>query len=250
MRRRGGLVVVALLLSACASSGPPAASEQVSPAPSASSPAGRALSFTTADGVRLTGRLYGSGSTAVVLSNMGDNDPALWDAFAPRLADRGYLVMTYSYRYPPHVQSFTGDMARHAVDDLRAAIAHLRTVGVTRLALAGGSLGGMVTAKVAASANAAAMVVIAAPADLDDYGLHVSAAELAGPMPKLFLSADEDTVVPVRATQGMFDRAAQPKELKTYGGSEHALHLFEGAHAADVEKTLVAFLTAKVPAAR
>jgi esterase/lipase len=194
--------------------------------------------------------LYGAGTTAVVLSNMGDNDPALWDAFAPKLAERGYLVMTYSYRYPVNVSTFTSDMARHTVDDLRGAIAQLRAAGATSVVLAGGSLGGMATAKVAASAKAVAMVVLAAPVDLADYGFHVLPAELRASMPKLFVGAQADTVVPFANTQRMFDLAAQPKELKTYSGSEHALHLFEGDHGDELADALLTFITAKAPATR
>ena len=242
------LLLVAAVAGCAGSSAPQSSSTTPAPA-SASAPAvGRAVSFTATDGVRLSGRLYGTGTTAVVLSNMGDNDPELWDAFAPKLADRGYLVMTYSYRYPRNVETFTSDMALHTVDDLRGAIAQLRAAGASTLVLAGGSLGGMATAKVALSAKAAAMVVLAAPVDLADYGFHVLPAELRGAMPKLFLGADEDAVVPFANTQRMFDLAAQPKELKTYTGSEHALHLFEGEHAKELEDTLIDFITAKAPA--
>ena len=41
-------------------------------------PAGVPVSFESADGVALAGTLFGAGTTGVVLSNMGDNDPARW----------------------------------------------------------------------------------------------------------------------------------------------------------------------------
>jgi len=242
--RRVGLAAVGLVLAACASSAP-SGSRSAAPSPTVVSPA-RAISFTATDGARLSGRLYGTGTTAVVLSNMGDNDPALWDGFAPRLAARGYLVMTYSYRYPANVQTFTSDMAQHTVDDLRGAIAQLRAGGAQNVVLAGGSLGGMATAKVAASAQAAAMVVLAAPVDLADYGFHVTPAELRGSMPKLFIGADRDSVVPIAQTRRMYELAAQPKELTTYDASEHALHLLEGAHGTELADLLVTFVTTNV----
>jgi pimeloyl-ACP methyl ester carboxylesterase len=250
--RRLGLAASVVVLAACASSTPSAKSGT----PAASGPsvspaaAGRLISFTATDGVRLAGRVYGSGTTAVVLSNMGDNDPALWDAFAPKLADRGYLVLTYSYRYPINTSDFDSAMAAHTVDDLRGAVAQVRAGGATRLVLAGGSLGGMATAKVAAGAKAAAMIVLAAPVDLTDYGFHVLPAELRAGLPKLFLGAEQDTVVPFSNLQRMFALATEPKELKPFPGSEHALHLFEGAHAKELEDALIGFVTAKAPATR
>jgi pimeloyl-ACP methyl ester carboxylesterase len=236
-------------LAACASSSSPSA--RSSGTPNASSPtaaAGRTISFTATDGVRLTGVLYGTGTTAVVLSNMGDNDPKLWDAFAPVLAHRGYLVLTYSYRYPRNASSFDSDMAAHTVDDLRGAVAQVRASGAKNVVLAGGSLGGMATAKVAASVKAAAMIVLSAPVDLTDYDFHVLPAELATTMPKLFIGSTSDPVVPFAETQRMFDLAAQPEELQSYDDTAHALHLFEGDNAKDLTERLLAFLAAKAPA--
>jgi pimeloyl-ACP methyl ester carboxylesterase len=246
-RGSAALLLVTALAGCAGSSAPRSSTASPVASPSAAAATGRAVSFTATDGVRLSGRLYGTGTTAVVLSNMGDNDPTRWDAFAPTLAARGYLVMTYSFRYPPNASPFTSDMARHTVDDLRGAIAQLRVGGATRFVLAGGSLGGMATAKVAAAEKSAAIVVLAAPVDLDDYDFHVLPAELKGPMPKLFLAAEDDTVVPFTSTQRMFDQAAQPKELMSYDGSEHALHLFDGEHAKELSDALVSFITAKAP---
>jgi esterase/lipase len=245
MRRLALLVL--LLTAAVAGCGGSSAPVARSSSPAAPAPAARAVSFTATDGVGLTGRSYGAGTTGVVLSNMGDNDPSRWEAFAPKLAARGYLVLTYSYRYPPGTSSFTSDMARHTVDDLRGAVAHLRSAGTTSVVLAGGSLGGMATAKVAAVEKATAMVVLAAPVDLDDYGFHVLPAELQADLPKLFVASKQDSVVPIAQTERMFSLAGQPKELKTYDGSEHALHLFDGEHADELEETLIAFVEAKAP---
>ena len=248
MIRRLGVVALALTLTACASSSSPPSGSGRTPTSSSTAAAGRSITLTAADGVRLSGAVYGTGTTAVVLSNMGDNDPNLWDAFAPVLAQHGYLVLTYSYRYPRRTSSFTKDMAQHTVDDLTGAVAQVRASGATRVVLAGGSLGGMATAKVAAGMRVAAMIVLSAPVDLSDYDFHVRPAELRGPMPKLFIGSTSDNVVPFAETQHMYDLAAQPKELQSYDDTAHALHLFEGDNAKDLSERLIAFLKAKAPA--
>jgi hypothetical protein len=46
----------------------------------------------------------------------------------------------------------------------------------------------------------------------------------------------------------MFALAADPKELQSYPGTEHALHLFEGEHGKELTDRLIAFITAKAPA--
>jgi len=183
---------------------PPAASTTPAPAPP------RAVTIPAGD-ASLTGRVYGSGSTAVVLSNMGDNDPAPWDAFAPVLAARGYTVLVYSYRYPRLTPDFTAAMAAGTVADLRAAIALVRREGATRLVLIGASLGGMATAKVAGSARPAAVVVMASPLDLAEADFRITPRELAAmTSPKLVVASDADTSVPYAATRELYDRAPEP----------------------------------------
>jgi dienelactone hydrolase len=50
--------------------------------------------FRGAGGVRLDGRVFGSGDVGVVLGHMRPGDQSQWLGFAARLADRGYLVLT------------------------------------------------------------------------------------------------------------------------------------------------------------
>ncbi|MBK5306703.1 MAG: alpha/beta hydrolase [Frankiaceae bacterium] len=242
------MVGLALLVASCGGgSSAPSGSASATSVSAPSSAAGRPISFTATDGVRLAGKLYGSGGTAVVLSNMGDNDSARWEGFAPQLADRGYLVLTYSYRYPMNSSDFSGAIANSTVADLRGAVAHVRAAGATRLVLIGASLGGMATAKAAAVERSAAEVVLSAPLDLDDYGFHVTRAELGTTQPKLFLGSTNDTTVPFAHTEQMHALAAQPKELHGYADTAHGLHLLDGEHAADLTKRLIDFLLAKAP---
>ena len=233
----------------------PAATPAASPAPTDISPAEPAtpasgVSFTTSDGITLAGTLYGSGSTAIILSNMGDNDPAPWDAFAPGLAGRGYQVLTYKYRYPTRTTRFDSDMANHTLDDLRAAIAFMREQGAQRLVLVGASLGGMATAKAAATENPAAVVIIASPIDLSDYDFVVEQTELdAITAPKLFVGGQGDQIVPFADVQQMFDLSPQPKQLHAYPGTAHGVELFRTEHGDDLRQRLIAFIETNAPAA-
>lgn len=206
------------------------------------------VTFTTADGVTLTGTRYGTGTTALILSNMGDNETAPWDRVAPLFAEQGYLVLTYHFRYLPRTAHFTAAMASHTVDDLQAAVAFVRTQGAQTIVLVGASLGGMATAKVAATIQLAALVVMAAPADLPEFDFQVTDAELAAiTAPKLFIASQADTIVPATATQRMFDLAAEPKEMQFYPSSAHGLQLLGTNHADALRQRLVTFLTAYAP---
>jgi dipeptidyl aminopeptidase/acylaminoacyl peptidase len=208
----------------------------------------RAVTFTTNDGVTLKGTLYGAGPTAVILSNMGDNDPGPWEAFAPQLANRGYTVLTYRFRYPTNTANIDSSTVNHTLDDLRAAIAFMREQGATTLVLAGASLGGMATAKAAASEKLAAIVIMASPVDLPDFGFRVEERELqAITAPKLFIGSEDDRNVPLAETKRMYDLSPDPKTLHTYPGSAHGVRLFKTEHSADLTQQLLAFITTHAP---
>jgi uncharacterized protein len=251
------LYALAVALAACGSSAaappttaplPPTAT---APLPTAALPTPaelRTVTFKADDGTELHGTLYGEGSTVIVLSNMGDNDPASWEGFAPQMAARGYRVLTYAYRYPKNASGFTTLRAQQTLDDLRAAIAFVRAEGAQGLALVGASLGGMVTAKAAADAKPNVVVVLAAPVDLPAFDFRVELAELqALDMPKLFVGSEQDRTVPFADTQCMYDLAPNPKELQSYPGTAHGTQLFMGASAHDLSQRLIDFVTAHLP---
>lgn len=235
-------IAVLVALAGCAGPTPPA------PA-STSTVDSDAVSFATTDGATLSGHAYGAGSTWVVLSNMGDNDPAPWQAFAPLLTARGYRVLTYSFRYPLRTESFTTAMATGTGPDLLAAVAYARVQGAQRVVLVGASLGGITAGKVAAAARADALVVLSAGSDLSAYGLVVSDAELAAVRgPKLFVASEQDSIVALADTRAYFERAPEPKQFVSYPGSSHGVRIFDGPHAQELRALLVGFITTAVPA--
>lgn len=203
------------------------------------------VTFVTADDTSLTGTLYGSGTTALILSPMGDNEPAPWDQVAPLFAEQGYLVLTYKFRYPTRATKFTSAMANQTVDDLHAAVSFVQERGAKQLVLIGASLGGMATTKVAATVQPVAMIVLSAPADLPEFDFQVTASELAAlTMPKLFIASQDDSIVPLAATQQMFDLIAEPKELQLYTSAAHGLQLLSTDHAAALRQRLLEFVIA------
>lgn len=209
----------------------------------------RQVSFSTADGGRLYGTLFGAGTTAVVLSNMGDNDPAPWERFAPLLAKRGYLVLTYGFRYPLRTNNFSPAMAKSTVPDLEAAIAFARGQGATKLVLIGASLGADTTAMVAGAAGAAAVVIIAGELEVVGYDFKLSPAQLAAlSAPKLFVASKDDTNTSYADTQALYERVPQPKRFETFDGSVHGVRIFDTADGDRLRSLLVDFVTANAPA--
>jgi uncharacterized protein len=244
-------VALALILAGCASTAtnPPPKAPAPSPSPATTTTAAEEVSFPATDGVALHGRVYGHGTTAVILSNMGDNDPGPWDRFAPLLAARGYTVMTYSFRYPLRTNNFTAAYAQGTVPDLLGALAYVRAGGATRTVLIGASLGGITVGNVGARAGAAAVVIISAEQDLSAYGLVVSPAELAAlTVPKLFIASEQDTNTPYALTKQFYDNAPEPKQFHAYAGGVHGVGLFATADGDDLRGRLLDFLAAQVPA--
>jgi len=250
-------VLLASMVTGCAPAGP-SAPHSSSPAPSASgigvtpsgppipssAPAtGQPVTFAASDGTMLTGRVFGSGQTTVILSNMGDNDSTGWEAFAPRLAAAGVRVLAYAYRYPPG--GFRPPHATAVVHDLRGAAAYARSDGTQRIILMGASLGGILTAKLAGTLGAAAVVVLSSPRDLAEYGLVVSDAELAAIAgPKLFVAAADDPIVPAAETEAVFRAVAEPRAWKLYPEGGHGVLILRSAHGEDLSRRLVSFVEA------
>src|SRR5258705_9492452 len=251
MRRLGLLCLLGILVMAgCTTSpaGPALTTTGVLPSTPAPTAVGQAVTFPATDGVALRGKVFGHGATTVILSNMGDNDPVPWEAFAPLLADRGYTVLSYSFRYPMNTNSFTAAYATATVPDLQGAIAYARGHGAQRIVLIGASLGGITVGKVAAAAHAACVVIVSAEQDLSDYGLTVTPAELAAmTQPKLFVASRDDTNTPYELTRAFYERAPQPKQLHTFAGGVHGVRLFATAHAAELRDLLLDFVTTCAP---
>jgi pimeloyl-ACP methyl ester carboxylesterase len=120
----------------------------------------RAVAFESRDGVTLEGRLFGDGSTGVVLSHMQPADQRSWFAFASRLADQGYLGP--HVRLPGYCPGGDGGCSQGELQisaiwqDVLGAIDFIRSQGATTVALVGASMGG--TASLVAAAQEGADV--------------------------------------------------------------------------------------------
>jgi alpha-beta hydrolase superfamily lysophospholipase len=183
---------------------------------------------------------YGSGETAVIFSPMGDcvGD---WARLAGAAAAKGMLALTIQWRAcGPNGADAT--LLRAFVDDLRAAIGYVREQGAERVVLVGASLGGVASAKLLAEAQAAGLVVMAAPADVPSLGVTVTAADVNSGVPKLFITAEADAVVDAAQSRALFDLAAEPKEWKTYPGTAHGTGLFASEAGGEAEKYILNFI--------
>lgn len=212
-------------------------------------PAGpRTVTFNTLDGATLSGTLYGNGKVAVIFSNMGDKHEDSWAAFAQTVAEAGYLALTYDFRYWVNGKMQEGLM-KHVAEDLRAAVSFVREQGAEQVVLVGASMGGMATAKTAASTQATAAIILAAPLEASGVGVLVQPEEVqAISVPKLFITSENDRTVKPEALQAMYELAVEPKELVIYPGTAHGTDLFKTESGAELQRKILEFIQTHAPA--
>lgn len=236
-RRLGALVAAALgagALGSCSSPEP------------ASAPSGsEAVGFDSADGVHLEGRLFGEGDSAVVLSHMRPSDQTSWFAFADRLADDGYLVLTYDFRgYCPGDDGgcSSGERDISAIwQDVLGAMTFVRSRGATSVSLVGASMGGTASLVAAAQEGADVRAVITLSAPVSIEGLVADAALLTRiTAAKLFIAGVGDASAAADA-ETLYEQSPPPKgapqilpaddhgtDLLTGGQGEVVRRLIEG----------------------
>jgi pimeloyl-ACP methyl ester carboxylesterase len=198
----------------------------------------------------LSGKIVGTGTTAIILSAQDGYPSMFWEPLETQLADRGYLVMTYNYR---GVAPSQGRYDTNTLDhDLRAAIEAARAQGATKFVLIGAGAGSLVTAKVSATAQPtgmpAAIVILSTPISWN--GLTVSDVEMGSiTAPKLFVGGKDDRPSSVASLQRLYEAAPQPKELHLYPGNLHGIDFFGAPDTKDdFLQRLFAFLDTHAPA--
>jgi pimeloyl-ACP methyl ester carboxylesterase len=206
----------------------------------------REVSFFTADGVRLEGRLFGQGDAAVVLSHMRPSDQTSWFRFAARLADDGYLVLTYDFRgYCPGGVggcSHGGPDIAAMWQDVVGAIEFVRSRGATSVSLVGASMGG--TASLVAASregvDVQAVIALSAPASIE--GLVADGALLSRlSVGKLFVAGVGDAAAASDA-ESLYEQAPPPKRVEIVPADDHGTDLLTGSQAEVVRRLIETYL--------
>ena len=157
-------------------------------------------------------------------------------------AQNGMMALTYQWRGCRDPGSVDAVEIQKFVEDLRGAIDFMRAQGAKKVILAGASLGGCASAKLAVESQANGLVVIASPPSISQWGFEINAADLNVDIPKLFITAENDDTVSPDATRELFVLAAEPKEWKTYPGTAHGTDLFDGDSGAELERQILEFI--------
>jgi pimeloyl-ACP methyl ester carboxylesterase len=243
------LVVGALVLPAC---GPSSKRDRTHH----SSRSGEPVIFDAADGVRLTGKVFGEGPVGVVLAHMGRGGDTQADFYplARELAERGYLALTYNRRGVCDASARTcsqgSDDYASSWQDVVGAAEFVRSRGATTLVLIGASIGAMASLHAAVShqVQPAALIEIGGVNHASGYDFsreQLRALDCA----KLFVSSKDDVYAGADAAREWYGWANEPKQLEILPGAAHGTDMLRRGEptARPLLELVVRFLTRTVP---
>jgi uncharacterized protein len=200
------------------------------------------VSFTTEDGLALSGRLYGAGGSAVLLCHMYPADQTSWSPEAGKLAEQGYLVLTFDFR--GYGKSQGSKQIQYLDRDVTAAVQYLRSAGAQEVALVGASMGGTACLKAAAQLQTLSSIRVACvatySAPVEFKGLSAQEAIPAVVLPMMFVAAEGD--VGAQGARELQTLANNSGNLQILPGSDHGTDLFTGSQAASAGQLLLDFL--------
>jgi pimeloyl-ACP methyl ester carboxylesterase len=205
--------------------------------------AGTVVTFVTDDGVTLSGRLFGgrnSDGAGVVLAHMYPADQTSWYDYARKLADDGYMALTFDFR--GYGESGGSRQIDRIDRDVAAALDELRAQGVARAVLVGASMGGTAALIVAARQPVEGVIALSAPVEF--RGLSAKDAVTQVMAPKLFVGAEDDAGGPAARELGAM--ASEPKEVAVFPGSDHGTDLLQGDQGVAVLARMKEFLARNV----
>jgi len=194
------------------------------------------VSFTTEDGIRLSGRLFGQGKTGVVLCHMYPADQRSWWEFASLLAEKGYAALAFDFR--GYGESEGKKEIAKIYLDVRAALKYLRDRGVEKAFLIGASMGGTAALMVAAEEMVSGVVTLSAPDAFRGLDARKAVKEVAAP--KLFIAAEGDAYA-AKSARFFYEQAAEPKTLHIFSGKAHGTDLFK-THGEELRDLILDFL--------
>jgi pimeloyl-ACP methyl ester carboxylesterase len=197
---------------------------------------GEHVSFRTSDNVLLRGHLYGAGATGVILAHMYPADQSDWTDFAEVLAAHGYQALTFDFR------GFTesdGPLGTQFADrDLFAAYQFMRPQ-VSRIFIAGASLGAEAAILVAAREPVAGIICISTPVSFGGLNVEQAVGQVRAPI--LFVTSTDDPMV-AGQPEILFRLATAPKSFEVFPGRAHGTAILFGPHSIELQTLMLRFI--------
>jgi esterase/lipase len=235
------MAVFTILIVGCAAnkpSGQPAG--PVAPVSGLRDLGGEHVSFRTPDGVLLRGHLYGSGSSGVILAHMYPADQSDWTDFAQVLATHGYQALTFDFRGFTESEGRSG--TEDAGTDLLTAYQFMRP-RVSRIFIAGASLGAEAAVLVGAREDVAGLILISVPTSFGGLTVTESIRHVRAPI--LFVTSAGDSLVAGQPEiLYRMAQATKSKSMQVYPGSAHGTAILHGPHSEELQALMLRFIAA------
>jgi poly(3-hydroxybutyrate) depolymerase/predicted alpha/beta-hydrolase family hydrolase len=195
------------------------------------------VEFTASGGERRSGRLFGDGQVAVVLSHMGRSGDSQddWAPFAEELADQGYQALTYERR----------STLSEVWMDVAGAADHLRSSGADTVIVGGASIGAMASLRAAGRADTQIDGLIWLAGVLRNRNYRFDEPEVSGiGCPKLFISGDQDGYGAAEDTRQLHEWATGPSELLILESRQHGTAIYDDGepNASELTQAMLDFI--------
>lgn len=218
------VLLLAGLLAACAAPAtavPTSAPVQPAPATAQPEPTQPALAPTAvpsipgeqvaisvaADNETFNATVTGNGEIGVILADTFGYNPLRWLPLIEALdSNENLRMVTFAYR----------DEDATPNQDTRAVFDYLRAEGIDKIICVGAGYGSRACGYLQNEAEIIGMVLITVD----------QPSKIEGDFPKLFLTADTDSVTPAAVTQRVYEQSTEPKEFKSYVAGVHGPALF------------------------
>ena len=189
--------------------------------PEPSIPGEQVVISVTADNETFNATVTGNGEIGVILADTFGYNPLRWLPLIDALEGNEHLRMvSFTYR----------DEDATPNQDTRAVFEYLRAEGIDKIICVGSGYGSRACGYLQSEPEIAGMVLITVD----------QPSKIEGDFPKLFLTADTDSITPAAVTQRVYEQSTEPKEFKSYTAGVHGPALFAKA---DVGPQVLADIT-------
>lgn len=192
------------------------------PAQEENAPTEGEVTFTTEDGIDISGNIFGTGSKWVILSHMYPTDQTSWFGFAQELADKGYIVLTYDFR--GYGKSGGNQDIPNIYKDLEAALNFVKQYDAEQIFLIGASMGG--TASLIVASKEEVDGVISFSGAMEFMGLSAEGTVQDIGSPKLFIASQGDGGA-ADAANKFYEDSSTSKYMTILNGSSHGTFVFD-----------------------
>jgi len=192
------------------------------PAQEENAPTEGEVTFTTEDGIDISGNIFGTGSKWVILSHMYPTDQTSWFGFARELADKGYIVLTYDFR--GYGKSSGAQDIPNIYKDLEAALNFVKQYDTEEIFLIGASMGG--TASLIVASKEEVDGVVSFSGAMEFMGLSAEGTVQDIGSPKLFIASQGDGGAADVANK-FYEDSSTSKYMTILNGSSHGTFVFD-----------------------